>query len=136
MEQVMNNNVFVKSIEFISNESQEALLELSDGVYFCTAFCHPCNRSVGESIDEELCTLYASAIYLEKSTTTPYIESYLNGFGCKALGKLIDKENSIVQIGDIFIEMDSNLPGDLQNGDYVSFTCRRLDVCPRPAIQN
>lgn len=42
-------------------------------------------------------------------------------------GEVIDTINKIVSIGDILIELDSDFPKDIINGEYVSFTVMRLD---------
>ena len=57
-----------------------------------------------------------------------YINKHSVGFGHDYCGQLSNKDNSIVSVGGISIELDSNIPGDIEQGDYIEFTCARIDV--------
>ena len=44
-------------------------------------------------------------------------------------GKVMSRGESIIQLGDIPIHLDTAIPGDIRNGEYVTVTVLRLDVC-------
>jgi hypothetical protein len=49
-------------------------------------------------------------------------------FAYKIIAKIIDFNNSIVEVGDITIKIEDNIPSWANEGDFVEFTCDRLDL--------
>ena len=49
-------------------------------------------------------------------------------FAHDVVAKVIDSKTRIVSVGPITIELDDQLPGDIDAGDVIQFSCGRLDV--------
>jgi len=50
-------------------------------------------------------------------------------FAYNLSGKLIDKKLEKIMIGKLLLELESiELPGDISDGDFISFRCQRLDI--------
>ncbi|KPW05796.1 Uncharacterized protein ALO42_05063 [Pseudomonas syringae pv. atrofaciens] len=58
----------------------------------------------------------------------PYVLRIDDGFVYEILAEVASVEKSLVVAGEITIELDDVLPGDINVGDMISFSCGRLDV--------
>ncbi|BBP92980.1 hypothetical protein BsIDN1_65980 [Bacillus safensis] len=56
------------------------------------------------------------------------IEKLDDNFSYSFLGQLIDKRDEKREWADFFLELDYNIPGDINEGDFISFNCQRLDI--------
>ncbi|AFZ23901.1 hypothetical protein Cylst_1623 [Cylindrospermum stagnale PCC 7417] len=121
-------NVLVKTIEILSEDAEEALLHITDGVYECAAFCQPCNKSPGDIIEEPFLAFNTGYTVLNTTQETPYIKRKNNSLGYEILAKVTNIENNLLQVGDILIELDVNLPGGIKVNYCIEFSCGRLDI--------
>ena len=51
-----------------------------------------------------------------------------NYYAYKLCCKVINRAEQLVALGEIKIYLDSSLPGDIKNDDFVEFEVMRLDV--------
>lgn len=116
----------VRQIKWLSYESQEAELEIESENLLFVAFMHPCTLGVGEEIPS-LSTLFARDVEVVNDAHSEFIKN-TNGFECYCIGKLIDKENRLLEVFGKKIEIDEDLPSDAQAGLFYSFSCDRLDI--------
>lgn len=123
----MNNNVLIKKIEILSEDAEEALVHISDGVYECVAFCQPCNISLGDVIKNALFAFNSQSTVLNTTEETPYIKRKDNSLGYEILARVTNVENKLLQVGAILIELDVDFPGEVKINDCIKFTCGRLD---------
>ncbi|UWX59149.1 hypothetical protein N0B40_12025 [Chryseobacterium oranimense] len=119
--------IIIKKIEWLSKEAEEAEVYLSDGSYNIIAFSHPFNQKVGEAISLPLYTLNVKDIYRSDKKES-LIQKIGETFEYKLIGNVINKEKSHIKIGDFIIELDSILPNDISENEFVSFVCDRLDI--------
>ncbi|MDR0587902.1 MAG: hypothetical protein LBG61_02855 [Burkholderiales bacterium] len=120
--------MFVKAINWIDKDAQEAELIVSDGNIELLCFSQPCNKKVNESIDSLIYCFDAEDIQKsdERIAYTNKDDSY---FGYSMCCNLLDLKDKIVQIGEIKLCLEGEeFPGDLVEGDYVKFNVSRLDV--------
>lgn len=115
-------------IERLSEEILEAEVEVFDGKYIIKCFAHPLQKDEGSEIEEPIYCYDVTQII--KAEENKYNVTKLgNNFNYLLTGQLIDKNNEIVKLGKLLFELDSNLiPGDINEGDYISFNCERLDI--------
>ncbi|QJB56848.1 hypothetical protein [Pseudodesulfovibrio sp. zrk46] len=116
----------IQAIKWLSRDAEEASILVSDGKYSCWCFCHPCSAQIGDIVSE-LYTLDAKRC-MAAPGTAPYITKHSVGDGHDLCGHLFNKENSIISIGDILVEIDADVPGDIVEGDIVEFSCGRIDA--------
>lgn len=49
-------------------------------------------------------------------------------FAYNFTGKLIDKREGIVIVGEIKFDLSSGVPSDIDEDEFVSFSCGRVDI--------
>ncbi len=117
--------MIIKKINYIGKD--EAIVTISDGKFEIVTFAQPFNGSINDNLNEPLLCLSCENIV--KVNEIKYRVIILNNeFEQYFQGKVIDKDNSIVNIGNIKIELDSNLPQDINNDDFITFKCGRVDI--------
>lgn len=119
--------MIVKQINWLSRASLEAEVIISDGKIDLLCFAHPMNYQEGQSLIEPLIVLDVSGVVKSNDYTPPQKQS--DTFEYYLTGKIIDKENGIIEIGNIQIEINSSsIPQDINQGEFISFQCSRLDL--------
>ncbi|TKI53417.1 hypothetical protein FC756_24035 [Lysinibacillus mangiferihumi] len=118
----------IKKIHWISQESLEAEVVVTDGEFEIICFAQPLNYLEESNLIESIyCFNVSDLVKAEKSEYS--IEKLDNYFAYRLIGKLIDKQNEQVKLGELLLELENNLlPGDINEGDFVSFCCQRLDI--------
>lgn len=117
----------IKKINWLSEEIKEAEVYISDGKYSIVVFSHPFNRKAGEIISELLYTLNADNIKI--STVKEFCMFRVsNTFSYNVVGIIHNMDENHIKVGSFTIELDTNLPNDLKQGDFISFTCDRIDL--------
>jgi hypothetical protein len=119
--------MIVKTIKWLSEEAKEAIVEVHDGTHKCTAFSHPCTANEGELLIEPLFAFNAVNL-MKVEDVKESIEQVKDELQHKVTGILKSVRSSVVWVGGIRIELEDELPGDLQDGDLIQFTCGRLDL--------
>lgn len=117
--------MWIKKIQWISEDALEADVVITDGVYELICFSQPCTYKEEDVIKEVIYAYNPHFIHLSDKREE-YIEMYSIG-GYKLTVRVIDAKKQLVSIGDILIEIDC-IPGDIVNGDIIEFSCSRLDL--------
>lgn len=94
------------------------------------AFCHPCDLSVGDVIENRLSVLEADvrSVYLsdwpedEKETLSSQWLERIGHYAYRGRGRVIDQAEGLVEVQGFVIEMDVLCEG------HVEFEITRLDV--------
>ncbi|MCQ9210209.1 hypothetical protein [Granulicatella seriolae] len=118
--------IIVKKINWIDEDSGEADILLSDGMYSVECFCSDCNLSEG---DVFLDILYGFNIKnIIKSFNGKYaIDKKDDSFHIQ--GELVDMKNEVLQIGEFKIDLsDGDIPKDIKQNDYVEVDISRIDI--------
>lgn len=117
----------IKKINWLSKEIKEAEVYICDGKYSIVVFSHPFDRKTGEIISELLYTLNADNIKI--SVIKEFcILRVSNSFSYNIVGIINNMDENHIKVGSFIIELDVNLPNDLRKGDFISFTCDRIDL--------
>lgn len=118
----------IKKINWISQEALEAEVVVTDGELEIMCFAQPLNYlEESELIEPIYCLNVSNLVKVEKSEYS--IEKLDDYFAYRLIGKLIDKQYEKVKLGELLLELDNNvLPGDINEGDFISFCCQRLDI--------
>ncbi|MGL6129973.1 hypothetical protein [Chryseobacterium artocarpi] len=118
----------INKIVWLSEEAKEAEIHLSDGNFNLIAFSHPFTKKKGDKVPQPLYALNVKEIFSLKEEAISVVkkngstlEQYLSGY-------VIDKINNHVKIGEFIIEFDTPLPNDIEENDYISFCCDRIDI--------
>ena len=122
--------MYIKNIEYIDKQEGEAYITLADekfeikNCFICES--HPLKINENDKIIlRKIYCLGADEIYIsnQNKSSIAYKNNVFN-ITCQ----ITDKENSIGKINDITIYISRNLPGDIENGDYIEFVTNRLDI--------
>jgi len=119
--------MFVKTIKSFDEASREADVYVSDGVYELLCFVHPvgaiqiCQNVISVS------ALFCSEPYrAEKEQFT--LQKQTGYYASAVTGKVLSRGENLVCVGEIRIKLDTPLPKDIANGEYVFFTADRFDA--------
>ena len=119
--------MFIKQIEQFNG--YEADLVVSDGSHNvrCYFSCYPPLKKLKEGmLVEEISTLLAKDINKVKQNRC-LIQKGKDYYAYYLQGKVIALDRPMIDIGDLTILLDSNLPNDIVVGDYVGLKVQRLD---------
>ncbi|EGK2526149.1 hypothetical protein IOQ60_001957, partial [Listeria monocytogenes] len=114
--------VKVAKVEWTDESQQEADVTISDGAY--SVVCFSCPFSLKED-DIFMDVLYCLDVEnIQKSNEPQQLVIKKDDFYEYFLrGKLEDKENKIVRIGELCINIsEAYIPGDIREGDMIEFT--------------
>lgn len=120
--------MIVKRREWISKDAQEAMLVIGDESFECVAFSHPCSMQVGDHLNEPLLAISIRRVIKEKLNTQPMMQRLGESFAHEILAEVVDVKSRLVVVGSVVVELDGVLPGDIGVGDFIRFSCGRLDV--------
>jgi hypothetical protein len=115
-------------IDWLSQEALEAEVTISDDTYNLICFSQPFQYKVGTKLTEPLYCLNVSQT-VKSHDKKPGIERLDDHFSYRLSGKLYDKENLLILVGELCLELDiETLPGDILENDFLTFECSRIDI--------
>lgn len=119
--------VVIEEVKWLSQEGMEAEVIVSNAGARIICFAHPFNKQVGETILTPLQAFDTEHISIsdEEFFLLLKLEDH---FSYKVVGKLEEKSQGLIGVEGMEIEVDAPIPGDINEGTFVSFTCRRLDL--------
>lgn len=120
--------VKVNRLNWLSKEAKEAEVVLSDGDFNMICFSHPFNGEIGNILDQPLYTLNAREVFRLNHEERFSVEKIEGAFSYRLAGRVVDKDQNQIKIGEFTIELDNPLPNDVQVGNYVYFICDRIDI--------
>ena len=120
--------MFIESISWIDEESQEAEVIVSDGHISVLCFSHPFNKNVGDSLTEPIYCLDAENIIIANERVYNAKKGD-SAFGYSICGKLIEKNSNTILLGNIELCLeDAYMPTDIPEGSFVEFDVTRLSL--------
>ena len=117
--------MIVKNIVWLDKDDNEAELEVSDGQWSCLVYSMPCSVKLNQEIPE---SLSCNGDYgITSSDTRDFLLRKMDSpYAYEIVGQVHNKEKSIIRVGNLLFTADSEVPGDLNNGDWVQFVTDRL----------
>ena len=119
----------IKNISWISQEALEAEVIVTDGEFEINCFAQPLNYQLDSELNNPI-LCYNVTTVLKPDKEVYSIEKLDDEyFAYNLSGKLIDKKLEKIMVGKLLLELESiELPGDINDGDFISFRCQRLDI--------
>lgn len=117
--------MYIKRLESFDINSNEADLVVSDKMYEITCYCHPFNE---DKIDSEFSLIGFMCNDIVITNNKFRIVKNKNYYAYSLNSKVVSAKDKLVAIGDILIKLDTPLPKDIHNGDFISFSVKRIDV--------
>lgn len=106
---------------------QEADVLITDGTFELICFSHPCRLKEEQTIDACIGALNSKNI-MRSFDNSYYIKKLSGPYNYQLTGKLLNKSKGIIIIGNICIETGGYIPNDIEEGEFISFECNRLDI--------
>ncbi|MFJ5283355.1 hypothetical protein ACIP66_05785 [Pseudomonas sp. NPDC088429] len=123
------STVIVKNIKWISQISEEAEVEISDGEFTCIAFSHPCRASIGDKVNEPLHIFsMKNAMRCTELAELGIWNIQGQDLSRKVIARVLDTSEQVVTVGKITMTIDDYLPGGIIVGDLIEFECARIDL--------
>ena len=57
-----------------------------------------------------------------------FLVKHLTNFEYFIIAKIFDKTRNIAQVGEFLIDLGGGVPNDFENGDFIEFRARRIDI--------
>ena len=115
----------IKYIIINKLESSADIL-LSDGAYEFLCFMQPFNEKLLKERDFEVVAFSVENIVRDDNQEC-FVAKKKDYYGYRIKGKLISKEYEIVEIGEFHIKIEL-IPEDINENEYIQFSCLRLDI--------
>ena len=120
--------MYVKTINWIDKNSREAEVIVSDGCIELLCFSHPFKNSINEKLEEPIHCFDVDNVALAQNQRT-YANKKSSYFGYTLCGKLVDKDNKLVYLGNIKLCLESAyISNDIPEGSYIELSVSRLDI--------
>ena len=120
--------MYVKTINWIDKNFQEAEVIVSDGCTDLLCFSCPFNKTVNEELKEPIRCFNVNNVFLAQQLAV-HVCKNTSFFGYSICGKLVDRKNKIVILGDIELSLeDAYIPYDIPENSYIEFEVSRLDL--------
>ena len=120
--------MFVKKVLFFDKNSREAAVLVSDGKYDLMCYLFPAeSASVSICCDVGIFGVLCGEI-VRSDRTSFFVRKMPQYFSYFLTAQVIESEKKVVRIGNIIINIDSPIPKDIINGEYIDFFVSRLDL--------
>ena len=118
----------IKNIKWLSKEALEAEVYIEDENLDFVCFSQPLTHPLGKDIKGHI-HCYANSQVAINQNKEIGLNKLSEPFVYEINGILVNKTEALIQVNQIIFELDlKDAPGDLDEGDYVSFSCQRLDL--------
>lgn len=119
--------MFIKSIYSFDEDSGEADLIVSDGLYDVICFCSIFQNKL-QIIPKikEIETFMCDGI-MRIDDENYLVEKKIDYYSYHLQGKVLDVDKRIVYVGNIILKLDKPIPKDIKNYEFIEFDVLRLD---------
>lgn len=117
--------MYIKRIVNFDVDSNEADLVVSNKMYEITCYCHPFRN---DKIDNDFSLIGFMCTDIEITNDEFEIIKNKEYYAYSLNAKVVSAIDKLVTIDDILIKLDSPIPGDIYDGDFVKFSVKRIDV--------
>lgn len=119
--------MYIKEIIQINKKDCEADICVSDGQYSVICYAYPIDRvTMNKKVD--IIYGFGCSDVVKSSSNIYCVKKLAKHYAYELTTKVVSKNSSIVQIGDLQIYLDTFIPNDISTGDYISFSVLRLDI--------
>ena len=119
--------MYISDIIHFNKKDSEAELRISDGNYSLNCYAYPIETV---AVNQKVSGIYGLlCTEIVKSFEDNYCINKLPQYYAYSLtAKVLSKNSSTVQIGNLKIYLDGYIPNDISEGEYISFRVQRLDL--------
>lgn len=117
----------IKEVIWISKDSSEAEVLVTDGRYELVCFAHPFNGKPGDVVEQDIIALDCNEVE-RVMATEGHARRTDDYFAHDLTLKVDDARRGKLSLGNIKISARNCLPNDIVDGEYVNLICSRLDL--------
>ncbi len=117
--------MYIKNIEWYDSDSEEGMYEVSDSIYTVVCYAWKEDYQKGDLVSDAIVSLCASNITISEDQC--FKVERLSFFEHKLTGILCDNRTAI-RVGGICIKLDTAVPTNLCDGNWISVTMSRIDL--------
>jgi len=120
--------MFIKSVEWLDKEAQEAEIIVSDGEFEILCFSHPFTKNINDKLSDPIFCIDATDIMISDESRL-LVNRDGNSYRYFVRGKLSDKNKKIVKLGGLILCIeDSYFPVDILENSIVEFSVSRFNL--------
>ena len=119
--------MYICYVKHWSNQDKEADFLVTDGEYQLLCYAQPFS---GKECQTEVAALYAIGCgnIVKSENCAVKIAKQTDYYAYELSAEVLSKVERTVKLGQLVLHLDEALPGDIQNGDYVTFRLQRIDA--------
>lgn len=119
--------MYIKKIVQMSKADNEAEILVSDGVFDILCYVNPLG-TIAEH--KQITSVYGFMCteILRPEKDAACIVKLPEYYAYRIVGKIVHKEERIIQLGEIMIHLDTEIPNDMEDGEFVSVAVLRFDA--------
>ena len=119
--------MYISELLHYCKEDHEADVCVSDGHYSVVCYVYSLEDIfVGQRVSSIIAFGCDNILRCDK--TAFVVEQLPQQYKIAFTAQVVSRDKAIVRIGEIVIDLDSNIPGDIRNGEYISCNAIRLDA--------
>lgn len=119
--------MIVKEIIWLDKLYREAEVIITDSIVDVVCFSCPCKYAVHQEISTPLNCLDIENIITEDNEG--WRIERIGEYEYQMQGQLISKEKGLIRVGGFLFRFEEKrLPGDVKDGNFISFFCPRIDL--------
>lgn len=119
--------MYIKNIEWLDQNEEEAITIVSDTKYEITCFADGLQQGINDELTKPLeCVIVKNII---RSDEEDKVEKTDSSFGYHLCGRLLDRKSGLMVVGQIKLHIKPELiPGDIDDDEQIEFDCCRIDI--------
>lgn len=119
--------MYICDVKHWSNQDKEADILVTDGEYQLLCYAQPFSW---KECQTEVAALYAFGCgnIVKSENCAVKIAKQTDYYVYELSAEVLSKVERTVKLGQLVLHLDEALPGDIQNGDYVTFRLQRIDA--------
>lgn len=119
--------MYICDVKHRSNQDKEADILVTDGEYQLLCYAQPFSL---EECQTEVAALYAFGCenIVKSKNCAVNIVKQTDYYAYELSAEVLSKVERTVKLGQLVLHLDAALPGDIPNGDYVTFRLQRIDA--------
>ena len=118
--------MYLKKVQDYDKYSNEADIVVSDGKYDLLCYCYPaqCNK-IGTKVNYIIANCTTNIVRVDENIYS--IQKFGSFYQYHLQGMVFNVDVPMVKIGSIELSLDTHLPGDIKEGEFIEFDVIRLD---------
>tara|TARA_B100001094_G_C18081895_1_gene745646 strand:+ start:562 stop:924 length:363 start_codon:yes stop_codon:yes gene_type:complete len=120
--------MIIQDIKWFCKESNQAFLIVMIHGIPCRIFCDFCDYKVGDVLRDPIFAYGVNCVYKSNKNHTQILSKNLDDEPHQIIAKVLDKQKWLVELDTLIIYLQEYIPGDVDDGEYISFFCKELTV--------